>query len=125
MVAAYGYFFWIYSGTMVSNNLEEDFHGAYCALGALGQDICIHPELNRVSVQQRDGQDPMGSLVTTPVAFDKNVSFTAFDVDPVLPPTTVASPAAQPTLDSSATEWDHPLLCVVIGSMTLSFAAFF
>lgn len=70
--AGYGYLFWIYNDTSLGNY--------YCAIGAYGQDICVHPELQRVSVQQRDGDaDPFGNLVTTAVAFDETISFLASD----------------------------------------------
>ena len=69
-VAKYGYFFFVY------NDDTDDKY--YCAEGGYGQDICVHPTLQRVSIQQRDGEiDPVGNLITTPVAFDKSVSFTS------------------------------------------------
>jgi len=51
----------------------------YCALGLGGQDICVHAELNHVSVQQTDvgdgGDLTQGSLIMTSVTFDKTVLF--------------------------------------------------
>jgi len=72
----YGYLFWIGEGTNVGFPNLGNF---YCAVGLGGQALCIHPELNRVSVQQSDVGSgdftPQESLIITSVAFDKTVSF--------------------------------------------------
>lgn len=106
--ASYGYLFWMSFDLDVGDLGVGEY---YCAVGAYGQDICISPELDRVSVQQRDVLgDPMGSFVTTAIALDKSVSFTASEVD-------------QPGDTNSAGEWRHPALSILIGSTILPLAA--
>jgi len=64
----YGYLFWGVTDKM------------YCALGAMGQDICIDQASGRVIVQQRDPdeENPLGgNLVMSLVASDPELSFTA------------------------------------------------
>ena len=70
----YGYLFWVANGSDVNLSDTGEF---YCALGLGGQDICVYPALNRVSVQQQDVKDffSQGSLIMTSVAFNKTLSF--------------------------------------------------
>jgi len=68
----YGYLIWLIDGSSLGFPNAGKF---YCAIGFGGQDICVHQELERVSVQQRDWEDGVGNLATTAVAFDKTVSF--------------------------------------------------
>lgn len=77
----YGYFFWIMDGNMFGNPAMGEF---YCALGSGGQDICVSPSLDRVSIQQRDFiADPWGgSMFLLPTAFDPAISFEAEDSFP-------------------------------------------
>ena len=72
LTAQYGYLIWLFNGTSIGVPTIGDF---YCAIGFGGQDICVSPELDRVSVQQRDYEDAMGNLIIAAVAFDPNVSF--------------------------------------------------
>lgn len=91
--ASYGYLFWVVNGSWIESPTSGDF---YCALGVGGQDICIHPELDRVSIQQRDWeQDLDGNLIVAAVALDRDINFTATTPDK----TTIApSPSSSPTI---------------------------
>jgi len=68
----FGYLIWLIDGPSLGFSNAGEF---YCALGIGGQDICVHPELERVSVQQRDWEAGIGNLAMSTVAFDKTVSF--------------------------------------------------
>mmetsp|Transcript_17887 Transcript_17887/g.32391 ORF Transcript_17887/g.32391 Transcript_17887/m.32391 type:complete len:395 (-) Transcript_17887:243-1427(-) len=97
---SYGYLFWVINGEWID---VPDAGGFYCALGVGGQDICIHPQLNRVVIQQRDWeQDLDGNLIAAGVAFDPALSFTD---------SRVHTSNAFPT--SAGTSWLHPLSFVV------------
>jgi CubicO group peptidase (beta-lactamase class C family) len=71
---SYGYFFWIFNGTSIGVPNMGEF---YCAIGIGGQDICVRPDLGRVSVQQRDYEDLVGNFITSTVGLDETVSFDA------------------------------------------------
>ena len=88
----YGYLFW---------NI-----GPYsCAMGFLGQDICIDPNTERVVVQQRDADYEnilAGNYIMTPIALDPSLSFDSSDEtvaeSPTISEETVAeSPTIAPT----------------------------
>ena len=90
--SGYGYLFW---------NI-----GPYsCAMGFLGQDICIDPDTERVVVQQRDADYEnilAGNYIMTPIALDPSLSFDSSDKtiaeSPTISEETVAeSPTVAPT----------------------------
>lgn len=72
LTGKYGYLFWIFDGAAVGFPDAGEF---YCAIGLGGQDICVHPELKRVSIQQRDFEDGAGNFALHAVAFNKTLSF--------------------------------------------------
>jgi CubicO group peptidase (beta-lactamase class C family) len=86
---SYGYLFWSVDGSWIE---KPNTGGFYCALGVGGQVICIHPELDRVAIQQREWkQDLGGNLFVASVAFDRDVNFNAI-------PDTSMSPSQQVVL---------------------------
>jgi CubicO group peptidase (beta-lactamase class C family) len=72
LTGKYGYLFWVINGSNIGAPNTSQF---YCTIGLGGQDICVDPELDRVSVQQRDFEDGAGNLIIAAAAFDKNISF--------------------------------------------------
>lgn len=83
LVGQYGYLFWLWSGLQFFQNPEVP--GFYCALGLGGQDICVSPELKRVSIQLRDFNETedlsVGGLIVAGVAMNPNSSFEVAAVD--------------------------------------------
>jgi len=85
----YGYFFWSGPGSQyrfdggcnpkAHRPLEDN--SVWCALGFGGQDICVHKNLGRVTVQQRDF-DPSnvfsGDRIGASIAMDPSLSFDRF-----------------------------------------------
>lgn len=73
--SSYGYLFWVVNGLWIGQPADAvgDF---YCAIGAGGQLICVHPDLDRVAVQQRDWKTfDQGELVVPSIAFNSATSF--------------------------------------------------
>jgi hypothetical protein len=77
LTAEYGYLFWLFNGAELGFNVGN----FYCTIGVGGEDICISPKLDRVSVQQRDYEDGMGNLIMAALAFDESVSFESNTTD--------------------------------------------
>ena len=108
----YGYLFWVLSGMNLGISNVGDF---YCALGLGGQDICVSPELQRVSVQQRDVDEEDGGLVIATVAFNSDLSFVGDSVEN----------SDGTIVCSSAVKWLHPTVTSIIAVLTLSMVVFF
>ncbi len=93
-IAKYGYLFWISDGATIGAPNAGQF---YCTIGLGGQDICFDPELDRVSVQQRDYEDGAGNLIMAAVAFDKNISFEGVEGGNMTPAITSGSNSLYPS----------------------------
>lgn len=72
LIGSYGYLFWLLNGAYLGIPNTQDF---VCALGQGGQDVCIHPGLDRVIAQQTDYWPRTESFILMGIAFDKNVTF--------------------------------------------------